>query len=166
MSVAAAVPEAFRSPLAGVGDLPWTSFVAAMAEPEFAHAANETGHLGLFLFSVARLCHLGYCANVQYSAGPVGRVGTADFAGGLTEEEFLARPVAQYQIFVQSCSAYWPSLPADPAPIAGVAVTPSGLLAVAHRAGLRGLKGWLKSPADRESHPFTTDAFSRANGLF
>jgi hypothetical protein len=49
----------------------------------------------------------------------------------------------------------------------GVPLTLSGVLSVAHRAGLPGLSSWVVNPRDRQRFSRNTTAyFTRGNGLF
>lgn len=47
-----------------------------------------------------------------------------------------------------------------------IPITLSGLLALAHSAGMRGAASWLQNANDREKYPHTTKVFSQVNGLF
>lgn len=153
------------SPLPTVPDASWTNFVRLMGSPECATGKTDKGYLGLFLFSPARLAHFGAVTNVRRENGKL----EGDFVPPLTEPDFLRSPALQYRAFARSCGEYASRLARWPAPLPEVDATRttlSGLLAVAHRAGLKGLRRWLRSAEDRRLHPFTSAGFDLCNGLF
>jgi hypothetical protein len=45
-------------------------------------------------------------------------------------------------------------------------ITLSGILGVAQIAGLEGCIGWLEDPSDRKRFPYTSEMFTRTNGVF
>lgn len=132
--------EVIRSPLEGVEDESWTEFVTLMGNPKTVGKEALSGHLGLFLFHPLRLNRLGITGD--------GR--------------FLRSPAAQYRALVMSCEDYSPLLKRS----VTEKQTLSGLLGVAHRAGLRGARKWIKSDDDKAKHPFTTATFELVNGVF
>ena len=132
--------EAIKSPLEGVDDGAWTEFVTLMGNPKTVAREALSGHLGLFLFHPLRLNRLGITGD--------GR--------------FLRSPAAQYRALVLSCTDYHPFLK----PKVTEVQTLSGLLGVAHRAGLRGARKWIKSDDDKAKHPFTTATYELVNGIF
>jgi len=99
-------------------------------------------------------------------------VWTADLAPPPTLEAFLASSKLQYEAFVKSVLDYLPVLTSPRFAvfvgrvIDGKRITLSGLIAVAHAAGIDGLKSWLANPADREKYPNTTAAFIKSTEIF
>lgn len=157
------------SPIAGVAVDDWAEFVERMAEPSCAYIVNAAGFVGLFLFSMARLARLGVVANLRREPREDGTSKwVGEFVPPLTLEEFLESTDLQYRAFERSCVEYHRALlpRTVPAMVDGIEVSLSGLLSVCHRAGEKGLAAWLSDPHDRLSHPFTTETFTRCNGVF
>jgi hypothetical protein len=132
--------EVIRSPLEGVEDEPWTEFVGLLGNPKNVSREALSGHLGLFLFHPLRLSRLGITS----------------------DGKFLRSPAAQYRALVLSFKDYEPLLKRD----VTAQRTLSGLLGVAHRAGLRACRKWIRSDEDKANHPFTTSTFELVNGIF
>lgn len=132
--------EVIRSPLEGVGDEPWTEFVGLLGNPKNVSREALSGHLGLFLFHPLRLNRLGI----------------------ISDGKFLRSPASQYRALVTSFQDYVPLLKRD----VTARRTLSGLLGVAHRAGLRATRKWIRSDDDKANHPFTTATFELVNGIF
>lgn len=139
MSVAVSIDE-IKSPLDGVDSVAWTEFVTLMGNPLTVSKEALSGHLGLFLFHPLRLDRLGITGD--------GR--------------FLRSPASQYRALELSCLDYQPFL--KPKVTSNQSL--SGLLGVAHRAGLRGARKWIRSADDKAKHPFTTATFELVNGIF
>jgi hypothetical protein len=170
MSAAAhLVDDEAASPIPRVDDESWGVFVETMAEPACAGVVNDAGFVGLFLFSMARLGALGVVTRLRREPrDDGGSAWVGEFVPPLTLETFLSEPLLQYRAFKRSCGEYYRQLEplVVPSVIDGVEASLSGLLAVAHRAGFKGLGKWLMSAEDRVGHPFTTETFLRANGVF
>lgn len=157
------------SPIPNVPDTAWAVFVESMAEPQCATIVNDAGFVGLFLFSMARLGALGVVTQLRREPrDDGGSAWVGEFVPPLTLDTFLGEPLLQYRAFKRSCAEYWKQLEplVVPAVVDGTEVSLSGLLAVAHRAGFKGLSKWLMSAEDRIGHPFTTETFLKCNGVF
>lgn len=151
------------SPLAGVSNEAWTEFVRALGAPECASAVSDGGNLGLFLFSPARLETLGAMRNIKRERVSGRQVVTGEFVPPMTQAQFLEDTNLQYRAFARSCQDYAPRVARY---VDAPRLTLSGLLAVAHYAGVKGLRAWVGSREDRMFHPFTTASFERCNGFF
>jgi len=157
------------APIPNVNDDAWAVFVECMAERQCARIVNDGGFVGLFLFSMARLGALGVVTNLRRQPrDDGGSAWVGDFVPPLTLEKFLDDHLLQYRAFKRSCAEYYRQLEplVVPAIIDGTEVSLSGLLAVAHRAGVKGLGKWLMSAEDRVAHPFTTETYLKCNGVF
>jgi hypothetical protein len=156
-------------PLAGITRESWVKFVGAMVNGKADHV-TPTYRLGAFELSVRRLCDLGVMTNLRGTGLESGKVWDADWIPPGNLKTFLADPFHQYDLFSESMRRY----SADPAVTAFVGAlvddtttTLSGVLAVAHRAGLPGLSSWVVTPKERTRFSNNTTAFySKANGLF
>lgn len=140
----------------------WARFVRAMAIGD-VDTVTETGKLGLFLYDPRRLEDLGLMSSVRES-GERKRWTFDDEARWLkpgTQVNAFARDMARMRDRVESEHAG--ELGKEHA---GRAATLSGLLAVAHAGGLKGLASWLQNPDDVTRYPNTTKMFLRANGIF
>lgn len=147
----------------------WTAFVKAMGDKK-AKEVDPRYRLGIFGIGARRLVDLGIMKNPKKTAykGQQG-VWLAEWVPPHSEEKFLNSPEAQYRSFVASMISYRRAInqqladkPAPP-PVNGKRVTLSGLLAVAHHAGMGGLGKWLSS---ERRVPATTAAFTKATEIF
>jgi hypothetical protein len=159
-----------RSEPQAVFNLRWTKFLLAMVR-EVSDVSN--GHVGYFYFAWPRLVYLKLATNLRKEENDKGRkIWTADLLSPPTIEEFLESSKLQYAAFSKSILDYLPTIlrPQFTAfvgkDIEGKRVSISGLLAVAHVAGIEGLKSWLSNPEDREKYPNTTGAFLKATEIF
>jgi hypothetical protein len=173
---AAKAPEAVyraskaREPI-GVFNLKWTKFLYSVVR-DVSDVSN--GHVGYFFFSWTRLVTLKLATNLRKEdkPGETRKVWTADLVPPPTLDEFLASSKLQYDAFVKSVLDYLPALTSPRFAVfvgkelEGKRVTLSGLLAVAHAAGIDGLKSWLANPTDREKYPNTTAAFIKSTEIF
>jgi hypothetical protein len=159
----------FPSPWKDVPPPAWTAFVKAMGDKK-AKAVDDRYRLGIFGIGARRLVDLGLMKNPKKGEykGAKG-VWVAEWLPPHSEEKFLGSPEAQYRAFVASMIAYRRAInqqfagkPA-PAPVGGKRVSLSGLLAVAHHAGMGGLGKWL---SDERRVPATTEAFTKATEIF
>jgi hypothetical protein len=164
-------PSRAHSPLKGVTDEQWKAYLRALASP--AHADKVSGRLalGAFFFTYPRLGDLGYVRNVRKATLNGRQVWTGDFVPPLTVERFLQDPGLQLEAMGKSAQDYLPKVrvlfgKALGQEYEGAQATLSGLLAVAHRGGLKGLQSWLRNPKDRVMFPNTTAAYRAANGIF
>jgi hypothetical protein len=161
----------FKSPFSTISAYRWTKFVRTMAH-EQSERKNHPSQLGIFLFSVPRLAELGIVTNPQKLEKDGHKVWTAEWKKPLTEELFLSRPNVQYKVFVQSVKQLFPILSGEKFSsfmgrgAEGKKVTLSGMVALAHRAGVKGAYGWLSRPEQRSKFPHTTQAFLSSTGVF
>lgn len=163
------------SPIDGVTDEQWKAFVkvSIVASPSFR---SPTGELGMFLFSPRRLQDLGLMTNVHRESDENGKPRWTGTWILFDEEVFRASPALQTDIFrkgmaqyaaqIRSRSSVFDRLRRIPMQGKMVKVSLSGLLAVAHRAGWEGMKGWLGDESVRIKFQGTTRAFLKANGIF
>jgi len=94
------------------------------------------------------------------------------FIPPMSMERFLSSPKIQYQVFKKSMKEYNKAI--DTSGLSrlideeiGIEVlTLSGLLGLVSQAGIKGTKGWLTNPQDRERFPHTTKTFLDTNGIF
>lgn len=159
------------SPLPGVTDEQWKAYLRALATPAHVDKVSPRLALGAFLFTYPRLGDLGYVKNVRRATLNGRPVWTGDFAPPLTLERFLAEPTLQVEAMGKSTRDYLPKVRVLfgkylGQELEGRKATLSGLLAVAHRGGLKGLAGWVKNARDRQVYPNTTAAYLAANGIF
>lgn len=173
---AAAAPATTTAPFVGFPspwkDVPppaWTAFVKAMGDKK-AKDVDARYRLGIFGIGARRLVDLGLMKNPKKGEykGAKG-VWIAEWLPPHSEEKFLGSPEAQYRAFVASMIAYRRAInqqfagkPA-PAPVGAKRVSLSGLLAVAHHAGMGGLGKWL---SDERRVTATTEAFNKASEIF
>ncbi len=149
----------------------WTRFVMIMGRAK-SGTVSPKGHLGIFQMGMRRLGDLGLAKNVRKGErnGEQG-VWLGVWNAPLSEARFLASPELQYKIFVRSMQTYRREIERQfkneiGREIEGKAATLSGLLAVAHHAGIPGLEKWLKGDPPREKFPQTTAAYKAATGIF
>jgi hypothetical protein len=147
----------------------WLAFlkVSICGKP---HTVNPSFRLGTFGFSVRRLCDLGVMKNPRVIYFGERQVWDADWQDPKSLRDFQRRPMLQYDLFVRS-NLEFADLPQVKDNVGRVVddikLTLSGLLMLAHRAGLNGLNGWLSSVKDRERFADNTTAFvKKANGIF
>lgn len=164
-------PSVVKSPFHGVSDAQWRAYLKALGEP--GHQRRVSGRLGLgaFLFGYPRLADLGLARNVRRVDNQGKQVWAGDFIPPLSLALFLDDPRVQLRVMAVSAQDHAPKIKALYGTYAGKEIegqkaTISGLLAVAHRAGLKGLGSWLKNPGDRQKYPNTTAAYKAANGIF
>jgi hypothetical protein len=160
-----------KSPLKGVNDEQWKAYLRALASPGHADRVSPKLALGTFFFTYPRLADLGYVRNVRRATLNGRSVWTGDFVPPLTLERFLREPDLQVEAMGKSARDYLPKVRVlfgkyVGQELEGKKATLSGLLAVAHRGGLKGLQGWVKSARDRVTYPNTTAAYNAANGIF
>lgn len=148
-----------------VFNLRWSRFLLSVVR-EISDVSN--GHVGYFYFAWPRLVALKLATNLKKK----GKTWKADFVEPPTLDEFLASSKLQYEAFVKSVLEYLPVLTSPSIQafmgkvVNGKRVTLSGLIAVAHRAGLDGLRSWLSSPDDQLKYPNTTATFEKSTQIF
>ncbi len=152
-----------------VFNLKWTKFLYSVVR-DVSDVTN--GHVGYFFFSWTRLVALKLATNLRKEDIQGRKVWKADIVPPPTLDEFLASSKLQYEAFVKSILDYLPQLMAPRFAVfigkdlEGKRITLSGLLAVAHAAGIDGLKSWLANPNDRTKYPNTTAAFTKSTEIF
>lgn len=153
------------TPLAGVLAQPpfpdlaldkWCELAAALEcdAPDF----TSNRHVGRYRHNRERLAQLGIDAQAL-----VGRADAQDAALAADIAHTCAQ--AHSMGLVTDFVGGEIDVPSDNGDLA-VPVTLSGMIGVAHAAGLEGAAGWLTKPGDRRRFPHTTAAFWRSNGVF
>lgn len=171
---AAKAPEAVyraaksKDPLP-IFNLKWTKFLYSLVR-DISDVTH--GHVGYFFFAWPRLVALKLATNLRKEEKDGRRTWTAEMVEPPTLEEFLKSSKLQYDAFVKSVIDYLPTLTAPRfeafigKEIEGKRVSLSGLLAIAHVAGIEGLKSWLANAGDREKYPNTTGAYLKSTEIF
>jgi hypothetical protein len=126
--------------------------------------------LGVFGFSVRRLCDLGAMTEPRVIKYQGKQVWDAHWINPANLKNFQSAPMLQYRLFTESIKDYF-SIPTINSAIGKIidncTVTLSGALMVAHRAGLPGFESWMNdSTVRRKFADNTTAFFERANGIF
>jgi hypothetical protein len=94
------------------------------------------------------------------------------FVAPLSMENFLESPKVQYKVFRKSILEYYKAIEASGLnkligqEVGIESLTMSGLLGLVSQAGIKGAKGWLDKPQERERFPHTTQTFLETNGIF
>jgi len=160
-----------ESPIPGVSDAQWKAYLRALSDPNHQKKVSARNSLGAFFFTYPRLEDLGLVRNVRKVDKNGKQVYTGDFVPPLTLAKFLAEAPLQVKAMELSAKDYLPKVKNVlggyvGTQVEGQAVTLSGILAVAHRAGFKGAQSWFKDPRDRTKFPNTTAAYKAANGAF
>ena len=155
------------SPVAGVSDAQWLGLLRRMATQPMA-TVSSAGRLGTFLMDPRQLADLGLMSGVKRNDSGEW-VGT--WKDGHSKGLFLRNPARQVGAFSQWLARNARAIAARHADQLGAThatkrATLSGLLGVAHAAGLGGLRGWLGSEGDKARFPNTTAAYLRTVGIF
>ncbi len=155
------------SPIQAVSGEVWTEFALALKTATLG-AISASNALGMFEFKMRRLKDLGLVDGLRNERSPNGRmVWVGEFVHPHTLRGFLSSPRLQYEVFAKSMVDYVSRLRDGriERPDGGFSrgTTLSGVLAILHRCGPRGLKV-LVDPDARFSD--TTALFGRANGIF
>lgn len=130
------------------------------------------GGIGLFGANARRLEQLGLMTEVKQIPFEETKLYMGKFKGSLTLQEFLSNPKLQLKVFSLNMKDYKEQIEKGPLKkfigktIDGEEITLSGLLGLAHQAGIKGAMKWLKKAKDREKFPHTTEMFYQTNGLF
>lgn len=149
---------AARSPLPDVGDLEWSMYCHALAREQPMFDSNR--RVGRYEHRKDRLRELGLdpavltkhprALDLQDAALAIDAADSYQhLAASGTADAHIGRAI---------------ELPGDDA--GPHKITLSGLLGVAHVAGLEGLVGWLEHREDRKRFPHTTATFAVTNGVF
>lgn len=158
MSVEANSVASLRSPLEGVSDEAWSTFVSASLTAKF-DAVSPSNHLGAFEMTPRRLQDLGFLYGVKKTQSKKsGRsIWVGKFIPPLTDKAFLKNPQIQFAIFKASMTDYSRRIAAGEIQLPpGIGL--AGALAILHRAGPAGLKG--------RRFESTQAAFEKVSGLF
>ncbi len=156
------------SVLPGVSHDRWMAFEKAMVR-QAPGEIEPSGRLGMFAMAPRRLVDLGIVA--ETAKGPDGKWAVSKWAEGWSAEKFLGDPKVQQKAFRKSMREYARTIGALYKEALGKKVldkpvTLSGLLAVAHVAGARGLGSWLGDKGVREKFPQTTRVFVNTTEMF
>lgn len=162
-----------RSPVPEASDAAWRRFVGVIGDGK-SNSVTPNYHLGIFRQGARKLADLGVMTNVRRGRPPA----IGDYAGDrdvwvgewvapYSLERFLSDPALQYQLFARDVAKLRAVVLQRHRAVlgqtrAGHVATLSGLIAVALRAGTRGLAEWLKNTPTNN----TTRAFVEATGLF
>lgn len=137
-----------KSPIAPIADDDkWTKFVRALTV-----AAGVPGRVGIFGFSPKRLGEIEPNITSTTDQSPDAQLG------------WFKKSVLDYiPVILDRHDADFnqPGFALN-----GKPVTLSGLLALAHLAGIEGMTSWLSNDRDKAKFKATTAAFNAANGLF
>jgi hypothetical protein len=147
----------------------WLAFVKLLASGK-RDEVTPNFRLGVFQMTVRRLCDIGAMANPRMVEHEGRNVWDADWVNPVSLRAFLDNGMTQYTLFSQSIQGYANDEKLRSmvgATIDNSKATLSGLLTVAHRAGLPGLSTWVTDPKNRAKFSENTTAhYARANGLF
>ena len=171
---AKAAASLIASPWGDVSNRSWTHFCAVIANGHKPETVSSKGFYGLFQLSVRRLCDLSIMAaprstTFKLPSGAPARKWEGKWL--LSQDRFLSDPKLQYKLFRQSMEQYRTLISAEfksilGAQVAGQAISLSGMLAVAHTAGGKGLRKWLVTDSLRRKFPWVTAAYTKANRIF
>lgn len=162
----AKLPKILPSPFTGIHDEQWTEYVKRQKTGRL-NTITPSYMLGLFLMGMRILQDLGYAKNVKLTQREGKQVYMGDWAGPYSLNMYLGDAMLQYEAFHKMSILHGKHIASTykiPVTIDGVQVTLSGLLGVAKRAGLAGLKKWVEEPATRK--PETTAEMKRVNNIF
>jgi hypothetical protein len=161
-------PEVREAPLEGVSFDAWMLFVRALLKFS-GEGVTENFRYGKFEFTIRRLCDLGLMTNPRPMSKRGRLIWDADWLDGWNLRKFLQSNRTQYNLFCRSMLEYSKEIGVQDSvgkSVDDTTTTLSGVLAVAHRAGISGLFSWLSNPQTRKEFSHTTDFFQRANKLF
>jgi len=174
LALEAPEPETYVSPLASVADIDdndWTCYVRRSRIARLG-SISPSYRLGTFALSARELADAGVMT-AAFKGEREGRKGVwlGEWAPGRSEAAFLADAAQQYDAFVRLTQLQARAILSRCAAVLGTSimgqeVTLSGLLAVARKAGLGGLRQWMTSEEDRAAFPESGALFNRFNGLF
>lgn len=148
---------AAKSPIDGVATEQWTAYCNALAREQPMYDSSR--RVGRYEHRKDRLRELGLdpdiltrhprALDLQDAAVAIDAADSAQHIAASGTDAYIGRVV---------------DLPGDSA--GPHAITLSGLLGVAHVAGLEGMANWLEHRDDRTRFPHTTATFARTNGVF
>ena len=151
---------ALRSPLPGVPDRAWATFVFVL-ETQPLSAISDSNGLGCFEMRPRRLGDLGMMTSLRAVRRRSRQVFEGTFVLPLTLERFLRDPLLQYGALRRSLERHDGEDVAKKALPEGV--TRAGALALRHRGGPGALSGWA---GGSPRFPRTEELFLKANGIF
>jgi hypothetical protein len=171
LALEAPEPETLASPLTDVDDADWTCYVRR-ARVARLDSVSPSYRLGTFALSARELADAGAMLSA-YKGEHGGRKGVwlGEWAEGQGQDTFLASAERQYDALIKLTQIQARAIVARHGAVLGTmidgqVVTLSGLLAVARKAGLGGLRQWVTSEEDRAAFPESGALFARFNGLF
>jgi hypothetical protein len=163
------------SPIHEATDEQWTALVDALAVG-LPGEVNEDGTLGRWGIGYRQLRDLGLVEETELREPYVAWRWKLDEAGRTVpfleaQAAFLADEGAQYMALAQVLAHHYQALISDEdkllgREVDGRALSLSGLLGLARKAGLSGLRKWIASPSDRAKFSRTTEFVDRCNGIF
>lgn len=166
------LPSSYTSPFDNVPSDAWSTWVLALrgSNPKLITPAY---YLGLWGMGMPRLVDLKLATNPRQETYNGRKVWKADWVAALQPgpDKFLGDVDLQYKVFVKAVNDDFAAIKKEipdwaTKQVDGQTVTPSGLLAVAHRAGFGNLKKWLADRAEQTKFPKTTELFHKLNGIF
>jgi hypothetical protein len=135
-------------------------------------SVSPSYRLGTFALSARELADAGAMLSA-YKGEHGGRKGVwlGEWEEGQGQDTFLASAERQYDALIKLTQIQARAIVARHGAVLGTmidgqVVTLSGLLAVARKAGLGGLRQWVTSEEDRAAFPESGALFARFNGLF
>jgi len=156
-----------KSPIEGVSDAAWGTFVAwgRQAKPS---TITANYNLGAYLTNMRTLVDQGLAKNERQVDYNGRKVWQADWVPPHTLERFLADAELQYQVFRRQMVAHAKHILKTHRDqlgktIEGKTATLSGLLGASKQAGLGGLAKWLANDNRKSA---TTEAYLATTGLF
>lgn len=164
------VEPLWPSPLAGVDDEAWSRYVrrSRVARPS---AVTPDNRHGCFAFSARELADAGWLLDARKELVNGRLCWTGTWAPDRDELKFLRSVEEQHEALAALARLHARVVTGRHADLIGTDIegqpaTLSGLLGVARRAGLGGLRGWAGDAAQRRKFPETTAAYARLNGIF
>lgn len=154
---------ALSSPLPDVSDEAWTRFVHLCAQAPL-RSVSASNALGMFEMFPRRLADLKLVENLRRTKAKSGRtVWTGRFVAPMTAEKFLTDAQIQYRVFCLSMLDYAKQITRGEISVsANCGLTMSGVLALLHRCGPRGVESWTKGNSFESTRQFV----ERAQGVF
>ncbi len=150
-----------ESPLPGISDRKWTDYVLAMRSQKVSDV-SPSNDVGMFSMKTKRLADLGLVKGPVQVKAPNGRnVWAGVFIPPMTANKFLTDPLVQYKAFVDSNKDYANKIGRGEIARPSEDMSLSGMLAVLHRCGPKGLESWSKKKL-----PDTEKLVSKVNNIF
>jgi hypothetical protein len=158
------------SPIDGISNEDWTSFVLAMRTASLG-AVSASNSLGMFEMRPRRLADIGLIdantlTGTRAASGRLVWVG--EWVKPLSQRVFLETPALQYKAFAASIVKYIDGLRdgeiQQPAEGVDDDMSLSGALAILHRCGPNGLVSWGRDTGARFND--TIELYSKANEIF